>query len=472
MKRDKNSFAPLPPMGWNSYDYYDTTVNEEQVRLNADYMAAHLKEYGWQYIVVDIQWYAHGAGSRRDKFQYIPFSELEMDEYGRLMPDPERFPSAAGGAGFQPLAEYVHSLGLKFGIHIMRGIPRIAAHSHCPVKGTKVTADEIADPSSICGWNPDMYGVLCCREGQAYYDSLLELYAGWGVDFIKCDDICNTNLYVNRPYSARHEIEMLAGAIGSCGREIVLSLSPGPALVDKAWHYETYANMWRITDDFWDDWRLLKDMFSRCELWQSHVRRGCYPDCDMLPLGYLGKGFGRERTTHFTREEQRTMMTLWCLFGSPLMVGAELTKLDDWTYSLLTNRRVLAMLDPECRPRQLCLDEKRAVWKAYHQARGAFYLALFNLGDERAEISVELDSEAVGELCGRMVQAESGDRVRKELSGRVEPIGSIEPIEPIRLIELWTGEKRTLDGRYVSAEVPAHGCVVYGCVDGKPVYSE
>ena len=147
---------------------------------------------------------------------------------------------------------------------------------------------------------------------------------------------------------------MLANAIQKCGREVVLSLSPGPALIDKAWHYETYANMWRITDDFWDNWKLLKDMFWRCELWQNHVSEGCFPDCDMLPLGYLGKGFGQERITHFSMAEARTMMTLWCIFGSPLMVGAELTKLDQETLSLLTNKRVLAMLTPACRPRQIC----------------------------------------------------------------------------------------------------------------------
>ena len=187
-----------------------------------------------------------------------------------------------------------------------------------------------------------MYGVRNTSEGQAYYDSLIELYASWGVDFIKCDDICNTNIYPENQYSAKHEIEMLAKAIQKCGRPIVLSLSPGPALIYKAWHYEKYANMWRITDDFWDNWTLLKDMFYRCELWQNHVSEGCYPDCDMLPLGYLGKGFGEERVTNFTKDEQQTMMTLWCLFGSPLMLGAEMTKLDDFTLSLLTNKKSIS----------------------------------------------------------------------------------------------------------------------------------
>ena len=428
---NKNLFAVTPPMGWNSYDYYDTTVNEAQVKANAAYMAEHLKPFGWQYVVVDIQWYAKKAGSQREKYQYIPFSELEMDAYGRLQPDKERFPSSGDGSGFTKLAEYVHGLGLKFGIHIMRGIPRVAAQNHMPVKGSNVTANQIADPSSICGWNPDMYGVRNLPEGQAYYDSLLEMYADWGVDFIKCDDICNTNVYPQNPYSARHEIEMLAKAIQKCGREIVLSLSPGPALIDKAWHYEKYANMWRITDDFWDDWRLLKDMFHRCELWQKHVSKGCYPDCDMLPLGYLGKGFGRERQTSFTRQEQRTMMTLWCLFGSPLMIGAELTKLDDWTKSLLTNRSVLKMLTPDCRPEQICLEENRAVWKAENEKTGEYYIALFNLAEEEAEVGI-----STGEA-----------EIPEEISGE--------------LTECWSGEKAELSEGILKALLPAHGCAVY-----------
>ena len=169
------------PMGWNSYDYYDTTVTEEQVKANADYMAAHMKDAGWEYIVVDIEWYAKDAGTMRDKYQYIPFGDEEIDEYGRLLPAVNRFPSAAGGKGFAPLAEYVHNLGLKFGIHIMRGIPRVAAHQHMPILGTNVTANEIADPSSICGWNPDMYGVRRDVKGaQEYYDSIISLYAEIG----------------------------------------------------------------------------------------------------------------------------------------------------------------------------------------------------------------------------------------------------------------------------------------------------
>ncbi len=438
---DKNSFAPLPPMGWNSYDYYDTTVDEAALRANGDYMAKHLKKYGWEYIVADIQWYASHPGSMRDQFQYIPFGDLAMDEYSRLLPDPVRFPSSADGKGFRPLADYLHSLGLKFGIHIMRGIPRIAAHRHAPVWGG-ATADMVADPSSICAWNPDMYGVRDTPEGQVYYNSLLQLYASWGVDFIKCDDICNTNAYPHNPYAARHEVEMLAKAIRLCGRPIVLSLSPGPALLEQAWHYGAHANMWRITDDFWDNWTSLKAMFHRCELWQEHVSPGCYPDCDMLPLGRIGKGFGRERATNFTPQEQRTMMTLWCLFGSPLMLGAELTKLDAPTLSLLTNEGILAMRSPACRPRQICRGEDRAVWAAHGtNAAGeedASYLALFNLKDQENAVTVSL--RQVEEVCAMPENAFS---------------------RGIRLLPLWGGSPQTLWGDVLTVMLPAHGCAAY-----------
>ncbi len=420
---NKNKFAVTPPMGWNSYDYYDTSVNEEQIKANADYMAKHLKQYGWEYIVVDIQWYVEKPGSRRDIYQYIPFAKMEMDEYSRLLPDPERFPSSVNGAGFAPLAEYVHSLGLKFGIHIMRGIPRIAAQLHSPIKGSDVTANDLADPSNICSWNPDMYGVRDIPAAQAYYDSLLELYAQWGVDFIKCDDICRHDMP-----SSRREIEMLSKAIKRCGRPIVLSLSPGPALIEEAWHYETHANMWRITDDFWDDFRLLKNMFYRCELWQKHVSEGCYPDCDMLPVGKLGQGFGQERSTNFTMDEQKTMLTLWCLFGSPMMIGAELTKLDEETLALLTNEKVLAMLTPKCVPHQICRDDDKAIWQCDNEENGEHYVALFNLSDTVQTISVS---------------EEQLDYV------------------PVSGLELWENETKSFAEGIICEEIKPHACKVY-----------
>ncbi len=434
MKMHKNGFAVTPPMGWNSYDYYDTGVTEERVKANADYMAKHLKEYGWEYVVVDIQWYSNDAGTKRDRYQYIPFGDVQMDGYGRLQPSPARFPSSSDGSGFRALAEYIHGKGLKFGIHIMRGIPRKAAGLHCPVWGTEVTADEIADPSSVCVWNPDMYGVRDTKEGQAYYDALIGMYAEWGVDFIKCDDICDSRLYREIPFSGWHETEMIHRAILKSGRPIVLSLSPGPAHPDRAWQYCRYANMWRITDDFWDEWHLLKNMFWRCELWQAHVDAGCFPDCDMLPLGKLGGGFGNgEWDCRLTKEEQKTMMTLWCMFRSPLMIGAELTRLDAWTRSLLTNREILDLLDKDCRGMQIVRSDEEAIWKNWNRKTGTLHVALFNLGEEIREISVDL-----GDLGEGMEEG-----------------------VPYTLYELWDKTAQPGTDGTVHAMVPVHGVKVY-----------
>ena len=424
----KDSFALRPPMGWNSYDYYDTTVDEKAVRANADYMAKHLKSHGWEYVVIDIQWYAHKPGTQRERFQYIPFSELEMDGYGRLLPDPERFPSSKDGAGFKPLADYIHSLGLKFGIHIMRGLPRMAAHLHLPVLGIDTTANEIAEANSICPWNPDMYGVDYRQPGaQAYYDSILDLYAQWGVDFIKCDDICVTAAGRRGFFPRSEEIRMLAQAIEHCGRDIVLSLSPGGALLSESWTYARYANMWRITGDFWDAWPQLFTMFERCEQWQDHVHPGRWPDCDMLPLGRVGRGFGNERDTGFNPEEQKTMLTLWNIFRSPLMLGAELTLLDQETLALITNDGILRMGIHGTDPHQISRSREEAVWTSRDDETGEIYAALFNLSEEERSVSVSLDE----------LECATGDAV-----------------------ELWTGNAVQADG-CLTAVLPPHGTAAY-----------
>ncbi|MBW5445339.1 alpha-galactosidase [Cohnella sp. CFH 77786] len=420
-----HTFAATPPMGWNSWDCYGAAVTEEEVRGNAAYMAEHLKPYGWEYVVVDIQWYEPGAVSS----QYRPFVPLEMDAYSRLIPAVNRFPSAAGGQGFKPLADYVHGLGLKFGIHIMRGIPRQAVHQNTPVKGTQATARDIAHPNSICPWNTDMYGVDAAKEGaQAYYSSLFELYAEWGVDFVKVDDIAASRLYGTH----QAEIELIRRAIDRCGRPMVLSLSPGPAPAELADFFEANANMWRMTDDFWDLWPLLLDMFDRCERWQGRPAPGRWPDCDMLPLGHIGirsvDGGGSDRWTRFTRDEQLTMMTLWTIFRSPLMFGGELRDNDDWTLSLLTNREVLDMHRHSGGARQVIRDGSRIVWAA-DGPDGTKYAALFNTGEEAHEVRVSL--EALG--C------------RDGAKGK----------------DLWTGsEMGRLEGG-LSAVIPPHGASLF-----------
>lgn len=419
-KETHKQYAATPPMGWNSWDCYGASVNEEEVLGNAEYMAEHLLPFGWEYVVVDIQWYEPGAHSSA----YRPFVPLEMDGYSRLIPAANRFPSSAGGKGFKPLADRIHGMGLKFGIHIMRGIPRQAVHANTPILGTERRARDIAG-NNICPWNSDMYGVNPAADGaQAYYDSLFRLYAEWEVDFVKVDDIAASRLY----HIHHQEIEMIRKAIDRCGRPMVLSLSPGAAPPEYGGLLLGNANMWRMTDDFWDLWPLLRDMFSRCEQWYPYTGNGSWPDCDMLPLGHIGirsvDGGGADRLTRFTPDEQRTMMTLWSIFRSPLMFGGELRDNDPWTFSLLTNEEVLAVHREGRAPKPLYRHRDTAVWTSQAPG-GATFAALFNLGDVPAVV------EASWEELG--------------LSG------------PAEVRDLW--ERRSLgQAERLQLELPPHGC--------------
>jgi hypothetical protein len=401
--------AQTPPMGWNSWDCYGASVREDEVRANAEYMAANLKQYGWEYVVVDIQWYEPKAKSD----QYNAHAPLVMDEYSRLLPAVNRFPTAAGGRGFKPLGDYIHSLGLKFGIHILRGIPRQAVAQNTMILGTNYTAAGIADTTSVCDWNTDMYGVDPAKPGaQEYYNSLFQLYAEWGVDYVKVDDIA-------RPYR-RGEIELIHKAIKNSGREMVLSLSPGPAPLAEGEHVAMHANLWRMTDDFWDRWDHLFAMFERAAAWSRYIGPGHWPDADMLPLGRIGiRSAGGDRYTRFTRDEQITLMTLWAMIRSPLMFGGDLRYNDEWTTALLTNEEVLRITKASHGNRQLYRDGDLVAWTAVGEGGpdAPVYLAHFNLGEEAAAVATDLvqlgldGNYLVRDLWARKEMATTGRRV-------------------------------------------------------------
>ena len=374
-------FIKKPPMGWNSWDCYGAGVTEDELLGNAEFMRDRLKQYGYQYVVCDIQWYEPAAKGN----VYNNFADLCMDEYSRLIPAVNRFPSSANGAGFKPIADKIHSMGLKFGIHIMRGIPRQAVHRNTRIYGTTVRARDIASQFSLCPWNTDMYGVDTEKRGaEEYYDSLFKLYASWGVDFVKVDDIANTEFSPQNPYSAEKEIEMIRAAIDRSGRDMVLSLSPGPAPLNKAEHLSENANMWRISGDFWDRWDKLLNMFSLCEKWYPYVKDGSFPDCDILPLGKLcidGSYMGdMGRDSGFTKEEQKTMMTLWAVFRSPLFFGGELRLTDNYTLSLVTNPEVINVNQNSEKPLFVYNKGGIDVWQT--KIENCTAVAVFNLSDE------------------------------------------------------------------------------------------
>jgi len=360
-------------MGWNSWDGFATTVTEAQTRAQAEFMAAHLHQHGWQYIVVDIQWYEPKATG----FDYRKGAQLSMDQWGRLLPATNKFPSAADGRGFKPLADYVHGLGLKFGAHLMRGIPRQAVAVKTPIKDASSTAADIAmvaDTNDACRWNGDMYGVDTSKPGaQEYYNSVFDQFASWGLDYVKVDDL-------SRPYHTG-EIEAIRQAIDRTGRAIVFSTSPGATPLNEGGHISTHANLWRISDDFWDHWPELLAQFQRVHDWTPFRGPGHFPDADMLPIGVLQMG---KNKTHFSREEQITLMSLWSIARSPLMIGADLTKLDDFTLSLLTNDEVLAVNQNSANNRELFQRDRFCGWTADVPGSTDKYVALFNVRDPSA----------------------------------------------------------------------------------------
>lgn len=369
------TLAPTPPMGWNSWDCFGPTVTEDEVNANADYMAKHLLPFGWEYIVVDIRWYvendkAHGYNETDAVFS--------MDDYGRFLPAVNRFPSSAGGQGFKPLADYIHSKGLKLGIHIMRGIPKLAVERNTPILNSAATARDVYSDKVLCTWLGDMYSIDPGKSGaQEYYNSLFELYASWGIDFIKVDDL-------SRPYH-KEEIEMIRHAMDHCGRSMVFSTSPGETPIENAGHISRHANMWRIIDDFWDNWSQLAMHFSLFEKWLPYMGPGHWPDGDMLPLGRIGirAERGDNRMSLLTRDEQTTLMSLFLICRSPLMFGGHLPDNDPFTLNLITNAEALAVLQQSKNNRLLLNQGDKIAWVADDLHSDARYLAVFFSPDQK-----------------------------------------------------------------------------------------
>jgi alpha-galactosidase len=390
------NLALTPPMGWNSWDSYGRTITEAQFKANALWMAKHLKRFGWEYMVIDEGWYIPNPASNAKDYTLL------LSDDGQFVPAVVRFPSSANNAGFRPIADYIHSLGLKFGIHIIRGFPRNAVARNLPIADSPYHAEDAADQSDMCPWNAYNYGVNNSEAGQAYYDSIMKLYAGWQVDFIKADCIAD------HPYKP-DEIRMMANAIRKTGRSMLLSLSPGPTALEHAGEVGKNAQMWRICDDFWDHWgpwekhewsQSLYAQFATTAKWAPYVVSGHWPDADMLPLGHLGPrpGDGELRETRFTPDEQRTMVTLWSIFRSPLIMGGDLLSVDKWTESLLTNPEVIAVDQHSRNNHPLVTTDKTAIWLAQTEQEKGHYLAVFNIGD--AEQSIHYDWKDLG-LTGR-----------------------------------------------------------------------
>ncbi|WP_229720850.1 glycoside hydrolase family 27 protein [Dyella nitratireducens] len=414
--------APTPPLGWNSWDAYGFTIQEADFKANAKELAK-LNAYGWTYVVIDEGWYMGNPFG--DKLQHRDYA---MDVHGLLIPASKRFPSSADGQGFKPLADWVHAQGLKFGIHIVRGIPKQAVDANLPIAGSSFHAVDAADTADTCNWDDGTYGVRDNAAGQAYYDAMLALYARWGVDFLKVDCIAD------RPYKIS-EIRQIAAAIRKTGRPIVLSLSPGPTQLSHAAEIRQYGQMWRISNDVWDGWTFVhehpnddfpmgvRDIFDRLPLWAGQAHDGRWPDADMLPFGVLAPhpGWGDARHSRLTLDEERTQLSLLAIARSPLILGANLTKLDEATRALLTNKDVIAV-DQDSHDNHPIEHlpagfEHLRVWVASGKA-GERYVAVFNLDDKPA--SAEASWDALGLTSGKHAARDLWRSLRLDASDRLK----------------------------------------------------
>jgi hypothetical protein len=427
VKQDFHKWAKTPPMGWNSWDCYGPTVTEDEVKANADYMANNLKVYGWEYVVVDIRWYvdndkAHGYNEKDPAFC--------MDGYGRFTPSVSRFPSASNGVGFKSLADYIHSKGLKFGIHIMRGIPKLAVTKNTPILGSSSFAKDIYSTSTLCSWLGDMYSVDASKLGaQEYYNSLMSLYASWGVDFIKVDDL-------SRPYHS-DEVELIRKAIDNTGRKIVLSTSPGETPIESGSHVANHANMWRIIDDFWDSWPQVKEHFALFEKWIPFAGEGHWPDGDMLPIGKIGirAERGNSRFCQLTKDEQQTLMSLFAICKSPLFIGGDLPSSNELTLSLVQNRQVVEINQHSTGNKLVLKDNGLYVWLA-SAANGDKFVAIFNSGDNDTQQAA----------------------VQLSLLGIRGKVGAL---------DLWdSSRKLSFDGS-IRADIPKHGVKLFRLLTSK-----
>jgi alpha-galactosidase len=378
------SLALKPPMGWNSWDCFGFDVNEAEVKATADYMAKNLKLLGYEYIVLDMNWYAPYWSDIKDS----QAASYHIDNYGRLQPDTIKFPSSCGGKGFKPLADYIHGLGLRFGIHILGGIPKKAVDANCPVKATSLHAQSIIHSEKGGYWYESFNGIdLSKPGGQEYYNSIFELYAQWGVDFIKADYLA-------------FQTELIGISRGSrtCGRDMIISAVPD-RIPEKI--LKENAHMARTGIDLWDKWEWLKRSFFMAAIVVKEAEPGYWPDMDMLPVGKLTvkspRSGAKPHISNLTTDEIYSLFSLWYISRMPLFIGGYLPEMDPFTLGLISNKEALEVNRNSCNNRQIYQFETDfIVWTADIPDSKDKYVAFFNISDKKDPVEIGASWEQLG----------------------------------------------------------------------------
>ena len=330
------AIAAKPPLGWNSWNTFSHAIDETLLRESADAMVASgLKDAGYEYIVIDDCW-----------------SLRQRDENGRLVADPEKFPS-----GIKALADYIHSKGLKFGIY--------------SCVGTRTCADY---PGSF---------------GYEFLDA--ETFAEWGVDYLKYD-YCNKPKHVDGPTLYRR----MAMALRNCGRDILFSACNWGHDSTPDWIRSSGAQMYRSGSDITDSWQSIKDIAVSQMAMERYASPYCFNDLDMLVVGMYGRSHNDTIAVNggCTTEEYKTHFSLWAMMNSPLMIGCDIRDMNDETKAILMNRDILAInQDPECRTPYWSKewdDVPETVIRMFKPLEnGDYALGFFNMYDDVCNGSVQ-----------------------------------------------------------------------------------
>jgi hypothetical protein len=391
--------AHTPPMGWNSFDSYGVYLHQDAAMDNLEAMAEKLKPHGYEYFVIDNGWFGEYRLQEGTMYPVEKHAhDIRINEYGHFLPSKVYFPN-----GLQPIIDRCHELGLKFGIHLMRGIPRKAYELDLPIKGTPYSARDIAntDPAENCDWCQYCYAVDMTKPGaQEWYDGLIQHIADMGVDFIKYDDI------VPHP----DEVKAVAKAIRKTGKPIVLSLSPGNEVDPNAIEQFKLANMLRVTQDVWDEQQYLDACFAAWRKWQGKEKPGFWIDMDMIPFGQLqlmsppGKdenktvmdkgdvalaGKGTTRWSQLTSPQMETFISMRALAASPLMMGGDLPTLDDISLKLITDAEIIACNQNGVMGSLVLEEDGLETWKVGKKGtKDEGWVGVFNRLDRQVEFEV------------------------------------------------------------------------------------
>lgn len=365
-----DKIALTPPMGWNSWNCWGSTVSQEKVLSSARALVEQgMADYGWTYINIDDGWQGKRGG-----------------ELNSIQPN-EKF------SDMKALADQLHSMGLKLGIYSGPWVSTYAGHA-----GTHSDNPEGTYPWIEEGWCDENMRMTLpddprrfvrrrhWRHGEySWAEADAKQWAEWGVDYLKYDWKPNDMYYTRE----------MAEALKSCGRDIVYSISNSAPFSD-AYTISNLAQCWRTTGDIRDTWQSIYSIgFEQQERWAAFHGPGHWGDADMLVVGMVGGWKTTPRFSQLTPDEQYTHITLWAMLASPMLIGCDLAKIDDFTRSLLCNFEVNDILqDPlGMRAMPFYRDEKHAVYVKILED-GDLAVALFNISEE--PLTIEIEPRALG----------------------------------------------------------------------------